>query len=289
MAKKSAAKVDVRLSYSSAKLLENCTAKYWHHKVAGTKKDADYEEGNAFAIGKAFHRILEVTKHGRPPTFKEVKKACEEFKCEDWIPNIHAMVMKHLKMHKKAKLTCIATEFEISEGDVFMGYVDGIFQNEKTGHWWIGDEKTASNLSETTFARLGSDMQLNLYSAFAPAFAKRFGLDMKKFKGAVYRVTTKPRSTIKPGEDYGLYVKRIIPGIKSVCIFVPKEKMDPKAAFEHHKENWVFSMQLRKGEVLPRKNLSYCDSFFRPCEFWSQCHGETFTNMKTSLKMVDGE
>ena len=277
-------KTDVRLSYSSSELLANCTQKYAHKKILGTPVDADVEEDQkAFNIGKAFHQVIELAKHDTEPTIQMVKRACKTHEVLDDQALIHAMSLKYFKLHKKSKLTCVATEFEIAN-DIFIGYVDAVLTDAK-GNWWVTDLKTASSVQETKLARLHSDVQLNLYSRFHEMMAKMFKLDPKKFAGARYRVTTK--SKIKPLKDemYQSYVKRLFSSIDSLEVVLPKAVLDWEKAYRNHHRLFRMSMAMREGKYKPRQNFWYCDSYFKPCEYWSACHGGTFSELKEKLKI----
>jgi hypothetical protein len=247
--------------------------------------DVDRDEG-ALNIGKAFHMVVEKCKHDKQPTLALVKEACKVHSCVDSQALVHAMTMKNYKLHKRTGLTCLATEFEISN-PIFIGYVDAVL-GDKLG-WWVTDLKTASNLSDTKVARLHKDVQLNLYASFAEMIAKMFKLDPAKFRGARYRVTTK--SLIKPLKDeaYESYVKRLYSAIESIDVIVPREIMAPEKAFALHKRLHALSMALREGKIKPRQNYSHCDSYFTPCEFWSKCHGDNFTVLKEKLVRIDAD
>lgn len=281
-------KGDTRLSYSSAELLANCTQKYYHKKVLGTPIDSDIEQDQeAFNVGKAFHHVMEQSRHDKEPSLKQIKHACTVHEVEDKQAMIHAMSLKYFKLHKKLGLTCVATEFEIAN-TIFLGYVDVILK-DKSGNWWVTDLKTASTVSDTKLARLHSDTQLNLYSRFQDHMAAMFKVDPKKFAGARYRVTTK--SKIKPLKDekYNSYVKRLFASVSSIDVEIPKESLNWEKAYKNHERLHSLSMALREGKITPKQNFGYCDSYFKPCEYFSACHGDTFTNLRDKLKVTDAD
>lgn len=275
---------DTRLSYSSATLLKNCQQKYYFHKIAGTAKDPDYEENEAaFNLGKAFHWVLESNNHTQDRLGVLIDQAAKEFNVEEDKALLHGMLLRYLKLHLKSGLVVVHCEMEISN-EKFVGYIDAIMK-ESNGGWWLVDLKTASRYSEITTAKLPKDVQLNLYSAFAKEAAIQFKLDARKFRGARYRVTTKSTARQKASEKYHEYVIRLANTVKSYDIAIPKKLMNPKETLQEHLEWHKFSMAMREGKVKPYKNLSYCDSYFRPCEFWSQCHGATYTECKSLLSV----
>jgi hypothetical protein len=273
------AKSDTRLSYSSSTLLANCSMKYWHYKVARTPRDIDApQESKAFDVGKAFHWVLEMTKHTDEKLEWYLDRAVTSFECEDSKAMIHAMLLKYLKMQSKSGLTIHRVETEISN-KLFYGVVDALMVDE-LGNWWIVDLKTAARLSEITMAGLGSDVQLSLYSSFYVKIAEVYGLDANKFMGARYRVTTKSTLKQKASENYKAFVLRMYGGIKSCDIAIPKDRMKPMDMYLRHKRLHALSQRLRSEKSKPERNFSYCNSFFKPCEYWSQCHGKTITDCK---------
>jgi hypothetical protein len=274
------------LSYSSLTLLKNCSMKYYNYKVAQVAKDPDSEDNmEAFNVGKAFHWILEESKHTEENLDKLLEQAIKAFEVEDHKSMLHAMVLRYVKLHQKSGLQLIKCELGL-ETDIFIGFVDAIMLDPNTNKWYIVDLKTAKILPKTTFARLKTDTQLNLYSYFKDDIALLLGLDRSNFGGARYRVVTKSSLTQKATESYHAHVIRTAKNIKAYDIIIPASQLDPKGAFQEFKKAHTKSMKLRKGTLKPEKNLSYCDSFFRPCEYWSQCHKDTFTKCKDELEVI---
>lgn len=275
---------DTRLSYSSANLIKNCSQKYYWYKVAGVSKDEDVEENyDAFNVGKAFHYVMEMNNHSENDLEKYLEEAVKSFEVEHARGMIHAMLLRYLQVHQSSGLEVVHCEFELST-DMFVGFIDVILKDPNSGEWWIGDLKTASRYSEIKSAMLHNDVQLNLYASFAKEIAEYFGLDPKKFKGARYRVTTKSVLKRKIDESYAAHVKRTAKNVKSYDVIVPIERMDPRGIFAEHKKLHKDSIKMRQGKLKPTRNYSHCDAFFKPCEYFSQCHGCTYTE---SLKLVD--
>jgi hypothetical protein len=270
-------KPSTQLSYSSATLLKNCQQKYYYHKVDTTvEKDPDYENNEtAFNVGKAFHEVMELNNHTEEDLEGLLDQACIDYDVEDHKAMLHAMLLRYLQVHKKSGLTAHTCEFTLSN-EHFIGFIDIILVDEE-GNWWIGDLKTAARYSEITTARLPMDTQLNLYTSFYKQIAGVLELDVKKFKGSRYRVTTKYKLKRKLKEGYYDFVKRLAKGIKSYDIAIPLEEMDPDGFYADHMELHKLSMEFRSGKAIPKRNRSYCDSYFRPCEFWSQCHAKTYS------------
>lgn len=282
--KKKEDKIDTRLSYSSATLIKNCEQKYFWYKVAQVAKDADSEDNDtAFNVGKCFHYVLEENNHSEDNLEDLLISGCKAFAVEDYQAMLHAMLLRYLQVHYKSELEVIHCELAMSNNE-FIGFIDVIMKDYK-GYWWIVDLKTASRYSEITAAKLHNDVQLNLYSYFADLIACQFDLDPKKFAGARYRVTTKSTIKSKAGESYTAYVKRLAKSIKSYDIIIPIDKMNPKGFYNEHMEAHARSLELRAGEA-PKRNFSYCDSFFRPCEYFSQCHGKCYSDLKNEVEFI---
>jgi len=282
-------KVDTRLSYSSATLLKNCSQKYYYHKVSGVAKDPDSEDNmDAFNVGKTFHAVLENNNHTSDRLEDLLEEAVEIYDTKEFKGMIHAMLLRYLQVHKKSGLEVVKCEM-LLDSPMFLGFVDVILKNPVNGEWWIADLKTAARLSEVTLAKLRSDVQLNLYSYFYKTMGSALGLDPDKFMGARYRVTTKSKLTKKINEGYKEFVIRTAKNVKSYDVVVRKEDMAIEDTFKEHKKLHTKTMRLRSGKEKPVRNLSYCDSFFRPCEFFSHCHGKTFTESRKAVEMVTSD
>lgn len=275
-------KVNTALSYSSATLLNNCEQRYWHYKVASTPKDSDVEDDYAaFEIGKTFHEVLEKNLHTRDRLDDLLNEACKEYKTFEHQLMIKAMLWKYLDVHEASGLKCVACELPISSKEV-IGFVDA-FMADNRGNWWICDLKTAGRWYESTLAKLASDHQLNLYSHFAELMAGLLNLDPNKFKGCLYRVTTKTTISQKNNESDDAYLNRLYKTVKSFDISIPKEVMPIEEVWQRHLESYDRSIELRNGEA-PKRNYNYCESYFRPCPYWSNCHGDI--NSKCGKKVV---
>lgn len=280
-------KGDVRLSYSSMNLLNSCTQKYYHYKIANTPPDADAEEmdTSVFDIGTAFHYVLEMSEHvfNEDTLMKHLTNQAELFDfTEEQKAMVHGMLLKYHKLNIESGLKCIHAELELSSS-TFFGLVDVIMVDPE-GYWWIVDLKTAARLQPLTVARLNRDMQLNLYAAFAEGIAGHLELDEKKFLGCRYRVTTKPKLKRKKTESYAAFVKRNYKSCTSYDIAIPIADMNPKQAVELHHNKYEQANRLRSGEEKPIKNFASCDSYFRACAYWSQCCGRTHTESVEAMK-----
>jgi hypothetical protein len=272
----------VQLSYSSHKVMDTCETLYWHEKIAKTKPDKDYEENEAFGIGKAFHQVLEKTLHKK--YVKELlMEAMEEHGVEitDY-PVLEAMLKKYVTLHKLSELTVVHCELKIDHPK-YVGYIDMIMV-APDGTWWIGDLKTTGKYDVSLLPRLPKDMQLNLYSYFRDFVATQFNLDASKFKGCRYRAVTKPKLVQKAHEATETYIKRLEGNVQVYDIEIPFAGMDPDHAWSVLLEGQARAVQLWNGEA-PKRNYSNCIQYHKPCKFFSQCHGHLHSEGDTSVRV----
>lgn len=273
---------EVQLSYSSHKVLDTCETLYFHEKVAKTAPDKDYEDNEAFGIGKAFHEVLEKTLHKK--YVKELlMEAMEthEVDITDY-PVLEAMLKKYVVLHKLSGLTVIHCELKLDHPR-YVGYIDMIMVGPDGG-WWIGDLKTTGRYDESLLPRLPRDMQLNLYSYFRDFVATQFNLDVSKFKGCRYRAVTKPKLVQKGKETTDQYISRLEENVNVYDIEIPFAGMDTEHAWEVLLEGQERAKQIMAGEA-PKRNYSNCMQYFKPCKHFSKCHGYLHSEGKTHVRV----
>lgn len=266
----------LQLSYSSAKVLDTCETKYWHNKVAQTPNDEDVEESDAFAFGKAFHQVCEDTLHN---TYTEalIMKAMEDHKVGmERLSLLRAMLENYTTYHRKSDIAIVKCELKI-ETPVFIGYIDAIGQS-KHG-WWIIDLKTSgTHDGAKLLARLPMDEQLNLYSYFAEEIGRALKLE-GPFLGCRYRQVIKSKAMTQDG---------LRKGCKVYDIEVPAGSMNPTFAWNRHLDKHLRAVALHNGEE-PKRNYNACMDYHRPCEKFSQCHGEIFSKAYSKCKVHTSE
>lgn len=274
-----------RLSYSSSNVLLGCERRY-KYKIADVPFDSDYvDDRKALRIGKGYHLALEYSKH-EMPTGKQFLKAFVEENIDDFQEQglIIAMCMKYVELHEKSGLKAIAFEIEVGDKHV-IGYVDVVYV-DGLGNWYFGDLKTAGKLAGDLLSRLHQDVQLNLYAFYAPEVAAALGLDIDKFLGCIYRVTTKASIKIKPGEKPMAYAKRIIDKVEAYHISIPYNPKVVKATRKRMEQLWdKHSQAYELGEYETMQNFGNCFHYFSPCPWWSRCHGHTYSDGKELLVM----
>lgn len=281
---------DTRLSYSSANLLRNCEKKYQYYKVKKIEKDSDANRDEShFAIGKAFHYVLEMSMHKKPEKMMGLLEEAvqKEGLKEESIGLVHAMLLQYLRLRAKGDFEAVACEYYI-DGKTTLGFVD-LIEKRPNGDWCISDLKTAASFYESKISELPRDRQLNLYGSYYKEIAKKYNLDPEKFIGCRYLVTTKSKAVQQKKETYPEYVMRLVEkkSVKSFAIFIPKVLMDLEGARAEHDAFYKRSMQIRKGTgVAPKPNYTYCMSYFRPCEWFSQCHGKTYSQFQEENQIL---
>ena len=264
----------VKLSYSSMKTLQSCEQKYAHYKINNTPNDPDFEESDALGLGKAFHAVLERTLH---QDYNEslIIEAMAEHKVEVTDKELlTVMLKKYVEFRKASGIKVLKCELPIATS-TYVGFIDYIaIQGNK---WFIGDLKTAGRHDENILSQLPLDPQLNLYAHFAEdLYIAVPSLVGKQFAGCLYTQTIKSKAQTSAGLDKG---------VKVIETVVPVESMNPELIWSLFNEVHDRARELHKGEA-PRKNLSSCFNFFSPCQYFSHCHGKTFTDNKTKVKVT---
>jgi len=280
----------MRISYSGSNLFQGCQRRFWHYKIAETPHDSDFrDESAALRLGKAFHQVLEHTMHKKSRLKKEIFQ--ESFNDNEVLSDterglIYGMVHKYLQLHEKSGLTVKAVEVQVGNEN-YIGYVDAIMV-DTFGNWWIVDLKTAARLSGSLLSRLSRDPQLNAYSYFKEQIADLCDLDVAKFAGVRYRVTTKAAIKLNIKESFTKFCKRVFDKVESYDIGIPAQDLNPEAVYSHFMN---LLKQMVELETTPEKevpqNYTYCETYFKPCPWWSNCYGKTFTEAAKQYDIRD--
>ena len=281
---------DTRLSYSSSQLLGNCEQRYTYYKVKEIDKDKDAaaRDQSHFNIGTSFHHILEMSMHKKPEAIGSDLEYCVQeigLKEED-VGLVHAQVLQYLRLREGSSLKVIGAEYVIKDPKV-IGFIDAIEVDENTGEWYISDLKTAASFYDSKIAELPSNQQLCLYASFYKEVAEEYNLDPEKFMGARYLVCTKSKAKQQAKESYNQYVMRLVDKkhVKAIFITIPKELMRIEETRAEILALYERSLELRAG-AKPTRNYSYCNAFFKSCEYFSQCHGQTNEDMLSEKKII---
>lgn len=264
------------LSYSSMNELLGCEQKYAYRKVLELEPDEDYsQETDAMDIGSVFHKCLEICNHDLNGfSYLQLLAQIDEYETlnhETHGPLIWAMLRRYKTMHEEIGLKPLHIELELQLKTEYRGFLDLVLDDERG--IWITDMKTAGYISKFLFSRLAKDPQLNLYVHYYNKVMK----PEKPILGCRYRVVTKTKLKRKKDESLKAYSDRIYSGINAYEYVIPIDVMSPEEVHETtFKKARARQKALHKNAV-PVKNFQFCESFFRPCEFWSRCHGKQFT------------
>ena len=268
-------KDEIRMSYSSMSEMHSCEMKYAHRKIFKSNVDVDItQDTTALRVGSCFHFVLEICKHDYSlVTDQNRKDAFKRYEIEDISQQglLIALWEKYQKLHTASGLTVIACEEDIGDYRV-VGSIDVVLQDRR-GYWFICDLKTASQFSTVKFARLNKDRQLNLYTYFRGQVAEKYSLDLDMFAGVIYRVALKSRKKIYAKETLDSYVKRLENEVEIKDVFIPIDKLEPKDAYDDIINAQRRAMLIKQGDEKPIKNFASCEAWFRPCNYFSQCHG----------------
>lgn len=268
------------LSPSSLALFLGCQRKYYWKKVARVPIDDDSsEDTESFKVGKAFHKCLENVRHeleGYRLSDVTTVTAGYGLDAEQHGPLIFAMLGAYKRVHAKAGLKALACE-QVIDTPAFYGFVDVILEDE--AGWWIGDMKTAANYSTHLMPTLPRHPQLSLYAMHVPEIAEALKIDPDRYRGCRYRMTTKSKAVKRSGETPMEFAKRLSGVVTSYDFIIPSTAMLPQEVFGVH-ANAKLHIDSYKEQVDFLPNYGNCLSYFRPCEWWSKCHGARFTDMQ---------
>jgi RecB family exonuclease len=284
--------IGFKLSNSSAGVFRGCKRRFWHKSIAKTEKDPDFDDNSkALVIGRIYHRVLELAEHERDNLADfMLHAAANENDCSDSqiLGLVWAMVDKYLELHEKSGLKAVAIEIPVTD-DKVIGFVDVILK-ETDGHWWIVDLKTAATLSKSLLGKLKQDPQLNLYSYFAEDIAKAHGLDLDKWSGIRYRVTTKSTARIRSNENITSFSERVARTIEAYDIAIPKADLNPGLAYDQIMDIYK---EVEVLKTLPEssvpQNFGYCEQYFKPCPYWSRCYGTTHTDSGKDVPIFNSQ
>jgi len=273
-------KVITGLSPSSFAEFTACNRKWFFRKVAKTPIDSDASEDySAFNLGKAFHKALEDTKHNLEGyTHAQAVDVCAQFDVadEEDVLMIYAMLGRYKLLHAVENLEVIACEVVINTPE-FYGITDAVMR-DKEGLLWIVDIKTAATFQSSLLSTAPSHPQLNLYAKYFDQIAYSVGLKDAPFGGIRLRTTTKSRLTKKPTESATDFIARLSKSIKSSDIVVPRSELNVESISEQHMAVYERTSKAQAGDLEKfAPNYGNCMSYFRPCNYFSQCNKRVFT------------
>jgi hypothetical protein len=253
-----------------------CEFKYTLRKIHKERRDPDAPMDTlALDLGCTLHDVLEAKRHELAGLHTSTLKAkmIERDVDMEWYPMLWAMLGKYKDLHEKSGLYCELVEAPIKTDD-FIGFIDAVMIDDDS-KWWIVDVKTAAMVNKFLPQTLPRDKQLNLYYAFFdPSEA---GLNWDDFGGCRYRVVTKSKLKRKKDDTDSTYSKRMYESMQAVEYVIPKEVLNPEHAKEEFEKLRMRQKQLWELPQRAKRNYNNCVSYFRPCEYWSKCHGTEYS------------
>jgi len=265
----------MQLSYSAADKLIGCEQKWAFEKVLHLPVDPDASTDTIpLRFGSAFHSIHEWCEHelgyfeDKEDEYISKALAEQQLSYEEHACILHSCVKASLILWKQTGLRIKACEVKIEDED-YVGYVDFVAICPTTESWWIGDLKTTGR-TDNISARLYRDPQLSLYCFRKELIAAILGLDVKKFQGALYRETIKPKIVVKKGEKPAAFSRR---AIAESQIYIIKAEDISDAQVHVHKMLHARAMEIAAGRM-PLRNYKNCLAYNKRCEYWSRCYGK---------------
>lgn len=278
------------ITNSKCSTLDECETKYAHKYILKTMQDNDFIEPNYFGFGKAFHYVLEQTRHDGSNFKVDLLDEAINMEGLDHVYD-KAKLLKCLQsyfvMHKKSGLKVLSVELTWME-ESFGGIVDciGIDQYDK---WWIMDTKTAASLDPTKPSMVITDQQVNLYShhheAIREAIMTDFDIKLGEYAGFIYRETAKPTEKKKKvAEDFDTFYNRI-KDVQSRETKVSKKLLTTDQVIDSmirksNRINELKELVASKGIKALSSNYRNCVIHNNPCKFFSACHGRQYSDIK---------
>ena len=261
----------MKLSHSSSNTYLACQRKFWHAKIDLTEPDFDYVRPNYFKFGAAYARIQEIvfndwdqlTSHlVINECFKEGLDTTNAAKMFAMLKSYRANVGKEHVLFAEVKL----------EHPVLNGRVDKVIRRGEFAY--IGEDKTASEINFTLSESLKTDPQICGYAACREQIEEKIGCQIA---GIVYRVVSKPKEKRKKEELWEDYAFRCSCNFQELTI--PFGSLDVSGTIQR--------IELLQAEIVAKKNKQdfiqnkrNCSANYSNCEFFSQCHGKTVTELK---------
>lgn len=263
----------VKLSCSSMKLLQSCEQRYHHYKVSNSPKDSDYTESDSLGVGKAFHQVLEKTLHNSWNSTLLLSSMSDHAVDSDDYELLEVMLEKYVSYRKLSGIKIVKCEFGI-ETNMYVGFVDAIAIDPISKKWWIIDLKTSARHDPNLIPQLSKDLQVGLYSYFAPDIEIHIPETQGfNFGGFKYCQVIKSKAATRSGLEKAVKVVEMTIPISII------NTEDTWSLFNHVHDR---AMELHAGED-PRKNYSACFTYFSPCPYFSKCHGNNFTMPNTDI------
>jgi len=252
----------VKMSASGANLYLSCQRKYWHKRINKTPNDRDYTEPTYFAFGAA-HAELQELFCKDPMTCQAIMSVCARHGLD---VNKSAQMMAVLRKYYSSFRTGKVLEKEKwLEHDVLVGKIDKLMLID--GKRLIVEDKTAHEINPAIYEVLKTDTQLCLYSACREQF---------EADGILYRVVSKPKERRKKAETWQEYTQRCT--CEALEIEFSFDDLDVQGCLDRLE---VVRKEV-EGKETPELfacNYQACMHNYSPCQYYSQCHSKTYTEI----------
>lgn len=276
------------MSYSSACLINSCERKYWLTKVAKVPIDTDCkEDSEPFLYGNVYHTILENVKHRRVPDLREqvIKFARARDMTREQIFKVYAMVSRYLTAREDTGLQEKVGELRFQTKD-YIGFIDSIITDAAGVNWWILDLKTSTQIGKALGARVHRDLQLNFYASFVPMLCQDLKLEEKNFRGVRYSICTRPQAKPKKTETMKEFALRAKVNYDEYVVDAKDLRTDIASKFlETARKKQLELFELKDIEQTT-PNFTSCESYFKPCSYWSRCYGKNVTDVEPFAKSI---
>lgn len=266
----------MKLSVSSTNTYLACQRKFWHAKIDLTASDTDYVRPNYFQFGAAYARIQEIVSEGWFLLSPEL--VINECIKEGLDTTNAAKMLAMLKTYQRNIDDRITTSSErtvysemILKHPFISGRIDKIIRRGNS--IYIGEDKTAASINFALAETLKTDPQICGYAACREQIEEKIGCAIS---GVIYRVVTKPKQRRKKSELWLDYSERCECDFQEIT--VPLDSLDISGTIQR--------LELLHGEIVAKKdreefiqNKRNCSANYQNCEYFSQCHGKTITEI----------
>lgn len=252
----------VKMSALGVNMYLYCQRKYWHNRIGKTDHDVDFQQPSHLDFGLAYaecHRLF-----GESPktmTSAEIIRVCEEHGLDiNKAAQLMAVLRKHYATFEVGKV--IARD-QWLEHNVLVGKISKLVVIE--GKTWIVEDESVYDTNMALRDTLKLDTQLCLYAACQEQFSA---------DGIIYRTVTKPKQRRKKEESWQDYTQRC--ECDALEVRFSFDEIDVKGCLDRiegiRKE--IEGKESQELFVLDTKN---CLQFQSPCQYYSRCHGKTYT------------
>lgn len=243
-----------QFSISQLKLARTCLRKWYLRYIA--KATPDYtEDSKALVFGRIYHSVIE---NGALPEQLPPELSIAEARAAARLAEKTALSLKSLGFRAEKHELYFTAYYR---GYEFRGYVDavGYLDNELA----FAEFKTTSQLLDSS--RLIYDLQVLFYAYFSGLNASRI----------IYHQAVKPTIRQTKAETEQQFAERFANSAEERIDIIPTDSLAPLKDCEEQIDELLYPCVevLLRGREPKAIYTSACQSFGKPCEFWSHCFG----------------